>query len=57
MKDDNALYKLAYGEDHELMPEQFYDIEFHGTASASRKIGILKIIRFLARRVYELESK
>lgn len=46
--EDNALYKLAYGEDHEQIPEVF-----HGTAPES----LFKMVRFLARRIYELEAK
>lgn len=47
--EDNALYKLVYGEDHEEIPGIFR--AENGLAS------LFKMVRFLARRIYELENK
>lgn len=47
--EDNALYKLAFGEDHELIPDIFKGETMPAT--------LVKMVRFLARRVYELEAK
>lgn len=47
--EDRALYKMAYGEDQEEIPEFL--------RALSPQMVLFKMVRFLARRVYELENK
>lgn len=53
MSDDEALRVLAYGEDADKMPRQFWS----GPANQAEVNPLWKMVRFLARRVVDLERR
>jgi len=51
MTDDEALYSLAYGKETDLIPNQVCNVFNDGYTA----FNVWKAVRFLAKRIYDLE--